>query len=213
MARRMFKDLTFYSSDARSKVKDAIQEIERQTSAEVVVSVRRLSGRYRDIDLAVGAVVAFAALLVLLFHDTEFATEMMPVDVLVSFAIGAVVTAHLDPLRRLLARRSRLTHEASRAARAAFVELGIGRTTERMGILVFVSLFEREVVVVPDVGLNPKMLGKPWAEAQLRLEGTLREGVDFAGFLAALKAIGPVLGAAIPHTAGKVNELPDEVNE
>ena len=57
------------------------------------------------------------------------------------------------------------------AARAAFVDQGISRTRGRTGILVFVSLFEREVEVVADVGVDPVLLGEDWTRAVAALTG------------------------------------------
>ena len=207
----MSEERAFFTPSARTDVTLSIKEIEKQTSAEVVAAVRSASGRYRDIDLTVGLSAAFVTLLVLLFAEEEFAIELMPLDVLVVFALAALFSRYGGGARRRLVSRKRLREEAARSARSAFVELRIGRTTERMGVLVFVSLFEREVVVVPDVGLDPEKLGDGWLAAVSALESSLRRRADFPAFLAALRALGPALGGAIPRADGKVNELPDEV--
>jgi putative membrane protein len=91
------------------------------------------------------------------------------------------------------------------------VALGVGRTRDRNGVLVFVSLFERRVGVVADVGIDPRAMGAAWTDAVGALEASLAAGADTERFLAALAALGPPLAAAMPHRDDDVNELPDEV--
>lgn len=197
---------------AKEAVADAIRAVEKQTSAEVVVAVRPHAASYRHADYLVGALTAFTTLLVLLFHPREFAVEMMPVDVLVAFVLGAVVSAQVAPLRRIFLGRRAMQENAARAARAAFVDLGVSRTTGRSGILVFVSAFERHVEVVADIGVDTSALGVAWPEIVGKLNAALRQGGATANaFVEALLAMGPVLGRRLPRAHDDVNELPDEV--
>ncbi|HVH40710.1 MAG TPA: hypothetical protein VM925_00150, partial [Labilithrix sp.] len=131
----------FFDDAAKAAVSAAIKRVESQTSAEVVVAVRRQAGvSYLGADLAFGSFVAIVVLTLLLFVDKEFATAWIPVDVAISFAVGALLCRYTMFLRRLLTPRSRRREETRRAACAAFHDLGIGRTSGRNGILVVVAL-------------------------------------------------------------------------
>lgn len=199
----------FFDDAAKAAVSAAIKRVESQTSAEVVVAVRRQAGvSYRDADLLLGALAAFASLAILLFADKEFATTWIPVDVGVAFAAGALLCRYTVFLRRGLTPASRRREEARRAACVAFHELGIGRTSGRNGVLVLVALFEREVAVVSDVGIDPTVI----APAVAALRGSVaRTTPDFEAFIAALDALGPALAPTMPRRDDDVNELPDEV--
>jgi putative membrane protein len=199
----------FFDDAAKAAVSAAIKRVESQTSAEVVVAVRRQAGvSYLGADLGFGALVALASLAVLLFVDMEFATTWIPVDVAMSFAVGTLVCRYTTFLRRLLTPASRRRDEARRAACAAFHDLGIGRTSGRNGILVLVALFEHEVAVVADVGVEPALIRTPVTA----LERSVRRVVpDFDAFIAALDSLGPALAEAMPRRDDDVNELPDEV--
>jgi putative membrane protein len=199
----------FFDDAAKAAVSAAIKRIESQTSAEVVVTVRRQAGMsYRGADLGFGGIVALASLALLLFVDKEFATTWIPLDVAVSFTVGAIICRYTMLLRRLLTRRTRLREETRRAACVAFHDLGIGRTSGRNGILVLVALFEHEVAVVPDVGVDPALLRASISS----LEAAVHRAVpDFDAFIAALDSLGPALAQAMPRRADDVNELPDEM--
>jgi putative membrane protein len=203
---------SFYLAESKARVTDAVREVEAQTSAELVVAVRHSSDAYRDIDYSVGFAVALAALALLLFSDVPYRVDWMPVDIMVAFLVGVFAAQRAPPLRRFLlgARRAKGTVET--AARAAFYDRGIAHTHRRGGILVFVSTFERKVVVLPDVGVDAALLGEPWTLAIRSLEDAIVGGLDFERFAAGLRSLGPVLAKALPHHEGDVNELPDEVD-
>ncbi len=199
----------FFEDTAKAAVTAAIKRVEAQTSAEVVVAVRRQAGvSYWGADLAFGALVAFASLVALLFVDKEFATTWIPADVAVSFVVGLLVCRYTATIRRLLTLPSRRHDEARRAAALAFHELGIGRTSGRNGILVLVAAFEHKVAVVADTGVDPAIL----RESIAALEASVDRAVpSFDAFVAALDALGPALAKTMPRQADDVNELPDEV--
>jgi putative membrane protein len=195
----------FLTDDAKARTKQAIQAIERRTAAEIVVAVRGSSARYHQADLLAGAIAAMVTLLVLLFMDREVPIGAIPYLVLAGFLAGASLSALIAPLRRLLTRPSHRRETCLAGAKAAFFDLGVSRTRERTGILVYVSLLERRVVVLGDVGIDADELdARP-------LEEAVRRG-DASAFVTALGGLAPALEARHPRRADDVNELPDEVN-
>lgn len=200
----------FSQSAAKSDVAAAIRDVEQSTSAEIVVVMRASAGTYRHTDYLVGFAFSFVALLVFLFHPWEFSVDFMPFDSLATFALGALTSAWIAPLRRALTSKKLMLGNVKGAARAAFVDLRITATSARSGILVFVSIFERRVEVVTDIGLDRGVLGQPFARASLDLEASLRARDPLRAFVAALCALGPILAESYPRREGDVNELPDE---
>jgi putative membrane protein len=198
-------EAAFFTDAARRQVTEAVVDVESHTAAEVVVVVRRTSGTWREVDLAVGAAAGFAVLLLVLFHPKPIPVIAMPVDVALGFVAGAVLSANLSLLKRALLPRRRVRAQVLAMARAAFVEHGVSRTTGRTGILVYVSTFERLVEVIADVGVDPKAV-----QAELdALQASLSHGARFDRFIAALRALGPPLGNCLPRSPDDVNELPD----
>jgi putative membrane protein len=200
----------FFQPESRSAVRSAIEHVESQTSAELVVAVRRQSDSYRHVDCLVGAVTAYAVLLMLLFHPAPFEVAWMPVEVALAFALGAFASSSYWGLKRLFVPGGRKHTACWRAACAWFHEKGITRTSGRNGVLVYVSMLERRVEVVTDIGIDVDALGPGWQSAVQGIRAAVERGPDLARFVEALKALGPVLGAAMPHAADDVNELPDE---
>jgi putative membrane protein len=201
----------FHEPAARERVSRAVAEIEKSSSAEVVVALRPSSGHYRHTDYLVGALVAFVALLVFCFHPMPMRVDVFAVEAPLLFVLGALTSAFTAPLRRALTSRKLIAENVARAARATFVELGVSQTRRRSGVLVYISLFERNVRVLPDIGVDPEALGQDWATAVGALESTLAGDPDVERFVVALGALGEVLARALPVEPDDVNELPDEV--
>lgn len=197
----------FYDENAESEVARAVERIERRSGAEVVVAVRAISGHYAGEDSILGFLFAYAGLMLFLFHPAPIRIEGFVLEFPLLFGIGMALSMWVPPVRRLLTSRERLEGNASTAARAAFVELGVGRTRARTGLLVFVSMFERQVVVVTDVGIERAGLG----DALVRLEAVLDGRAELPAFVAALDGLAAPLSELCPRAADDENELSDAV--
>jgi putative membrane protein len=202
---------SFFAPDAAARVRDAVAAVERQSSAEIVVALRHSSGHYRHVDYLVGVGVSLLLLCLFLYHPEPFDFTLLPLELLGGFAVGAVASAQLPPLRRLLTARKVLDRNVHDAARALFVDQKITRTTGRTGVLVYLSMLERQVEIVADLGVEDEVLGAPWKAARATLERTLAEDPSLDRLIANLRALGPALAEKLPRAADDVNELSDEV--
>ena len=203
----------FASPTARARVAEAVRAIEATTGAEVVVAVRAVSGEYTEADYRFGTVAGFAALLAFLFYPYEFDTNLFPLIYATTFVAATLLVRRAPPLRRLFVGAARARRAVELAARGELVGLGITRTRERTGLLVYVSIFERRVAVVADHGLEALAADAAWRDATQALEGSLASGGAIDVFLARLAALGPRLTALVPRRADDVNELSDEVRD
>lgn len=198
-------EASFFDDAARTRVSEAVADVESRTAAEVVVVVQRASAPWREVDLGLGAATAFVVLLLVLFLPQPVPVIAMPVDVALGFVGGAVLAMAVAPLKRALLRRKRVDAQVLAMARAAFVAQGVCRTSGRTGILVYVSTLERRVEIVADDGVDLAKVGAPVD----RLRASLAAGASLDAFLAALKELGAPLGEQLPRSADDVNELPD----
>lgn len=203
-------DSDFYANETRKRVGSAVEEIEKGTSAEVVVTVRHRSGDYRHTDMFHGAVLAFAALAFMLFDTAVFDVDVMPLNVVLAFVLGTALSHWVPGLRRAVTSKKLLDESTKRSARAAFYDLGVSRTTGRTGILVYVSIFERQVEVVPDIAVKPEELGEGWKRSLAAMQDAVRRGPSVDKFLAAMVTMKEPLAKALPIQPDDVNELPNE---
>ena len=109
-----------------------------------------------------------------------------------------------------------LSHRLSAARSSAptparkFVVRRVARTTNRCGILIFVSLAEHYARIIADEGIAEKVPNSEWQAAVDALIAHMRTGEIAAGFTAAIERCAAVLAAHAPPD-GSANELPDRL--
>lgn len=194
---------------AKAQVTRAVKAIEASTSAEIVVALKKRSARYREVELAAGAIVAAIGLLAYAYLPITFNDDLTPAGILLSFVGAALAVRAIEPLKRALAGARRRREAVEQAARALFVERGIASTRERVGVLVYVSVLERAAVVVPDVGIDRAGIGAAWDAAVARLNDSVARGPR--AFDEAMAGLGALLAAHHGRRHDDVNELPDAV--
>jgi len=202
--------LPFLDARAKARAVAAVKAFEEETCAELVISVKKHARTYPEVHLLYGSVFALLTLLFLLFYPLDFSTTMMPIDTLVGFAVGNVLSRILPPLQLLAIGEAKRRGFVEQAAKATFVDLGVSRTTGRTGVLVYVALFERMVAIVADAGITPE--AKSAAESsRAALEAALKS-LDIRAFAGTLEALGKTFGETMQRSADDVNELPDEIS-
>ena len=201
---------TFLDAAARTAFASAIEDIERGSTAEVVVAVRRCSAAYLHANLAIGAAAAIAGLAAMLFSAHIFALSSILIDPFVVGGIAGAVVELLPGVKRGLSPRAMRRREVLRAARATFVERGIHRTRDRSGLLVYISWLEREVALVGDAGIERVLSDDARTEAARALAAAMPAGG--AAVARELARLAPALAAGLPCRADDINELPDAID-
>jgi len=200
----------FFSDEAKRATAASVRSAEAQTCAEIVVAVRKSSGRYGVLAYHFGLGFSLLVVAYLLLVPAEYSIEAIALEGIIAFALGALLAANLDTVRRALSRAATLDENVNSGARAAFFDLGISRTSGRHGLLVYASLFERRCVVLPDIGVDPAQLGPPFRACQRDLADAVKHR-NLPAFQRAVAELGAALCSAHPRSENDVNELPDEV--
>jgi putative membrane protein len=200
----------FLTDRTKEALLSASRAVEASSAAEVVVAVRERSGSYLHADLIAGIVAANLVLFFQLFSPWEFSLPLIQIaPTAIGLLIGLATSITPWARRALTPRRMREAMVAT-AARATFVEKGVGGTRERTGILVYVAVLERTAEVVADVGVTRAVPADRWGEATARVAEAAREG-DGATVAAAVARLADVLAPALPRAGDDLNELADEV--
>jgi len=203
----------FLTDAAKQALSDAVRAVESRSSAELVVAVRAHSGSFLHADLIAGIALALAGLIGLLFSPWPFDLLWFVIDPLLAGVLGAFVASRLPALRRVLTFRKIRRRQVETAARATFVEKGIHGTTGRTGILLYVSLLEREAAVIHDLGVETLATTDGWRRAVGQIEAAVRRGEDGVAVAALVRALGDLLAPAFVRSAEDVDELANEVDE
>jgi uncharacterized membrane protein len=98
-------------------------------------------------------------------------------------------------------------------ARRRFELLGMTKTADRNGVLIYIAPRLRRFQILGDSGIHEKCGDDFWKETAAEIESHFRKGEFTEGIVRGIAKIGDVLAAHFPRTAADVNELPDEVTE
>ena len=100
-----------------------------------------------------------------------------------------------------------------------FAEYGVYRTRDRTGLLIMLSEFERQVVILGDEGIDERVGLEGWEGHVQHIVTGIREGRAGTAVVEVLDAMADLLEETVPQRRfgftgeGDVNELSDEVIE
>jgi putative membrane protein len=198
-------------AEARARLESAVAEAERATGGEIVVAVVRACDEYASAAWALGASFAALALLALGLFAPPLPWVAYLAAQAAALAAGHAL-ARLGGVRRLLLPAERVEREVAERAARCFAEQGLTRTRGRSGILIFVTILERRVVVLADAGVDCALApGESWqAVVDLVVDG-LHRGAAAQGLEAAVRRCGEILARRLPAAAPNPDELPNAV--
>jgi len=197
-----------FDQAAGETLAQTVREIEEKTDAEIVIVVRGRSGVYAQADYLCGALLAFLGLLFVLFSPFDFHTYWVPLDVLALFLLGAFVSSRSELSRRLLTTEQFRVKAARAGAAAMFYEAGIANTSAETGLLIYLSLFERQLEVIADRGILKAVPSLEWNHSLFELKNA-GLSCDPEIVTKALRDLGALLAEHLPATGENPNELPD----
>ena len=108
-------------------------------------------------------------------------------------------------------RRSWSNARVHTATLGQFMALGLHRTRDRTGVLLYASVAERRAEVFADDGIYAKAPPEVWGEVVDRLLAGLKRGAPADGFVAAVERTGEILAACLPPRDDDTNELPNDL--
>jgi len=197
-----------FDDAACDNLAQCVKEIEKSTDAELVIIVRARSGSYAHADYLFGFLVSLVVLVFVLFSPVEFHQIWVPIDAVLAFVAGALISSRSNFLRRLFSSKKYRLKVTRTAAAALFYEAGIANTNAEMGVLIYLSLLERKLELIADRGVLRKVPSQEWNRelSELQHIGHVPEPKSFMN---AIREFGTLLGSHVPATGENPNELPD----
>lgn len=183
----------------------AVIEAEKRTSGEIIPYLVSRSGVYEHAYWRAGAlffILSYGILYslpYLLESVARFYLTYVPLGIdqtllfsLIISALGVLGTYFFPSWTNFFASDERMVENVNRRACEAFVGEEVFSTENRTGILLFVSLLERRVIVMGDAGINAKVTQDAWNDIvgivttgirNKDIAGGIARGVDASGHL------------------------------
>jgi putative membrane protein len=209
------------SAGERKRLDAAVARVESRTGAQIVVACVRKSDTYPELPWkAFACAASIAALAVAAGEMWRPGWSSVAVSLWVSLSIlgagaGAALLAVLVPrFARLFLRDARAEAEAQHHAKIMFFDRELFATGERCAVLLFVSVLERHIVVLPDKGVRARVPDTIWNGVIEVMRAPLARGQRADAIGAGLAAIEAALLAHGLHGGPqKHNELPAGIIE
>lgn len=102
--------------------------------------------------------------------------------------------------------------EIRHVAERTFERLGMTKTKERNGVLLFIACEEQRFVILGDSGIDARVPAGFWDEIASKLHDRFQQGDYTAGIVDAIHSAGEQLKAYFPRAHDDANELANEIN-
>ena len=96
-------------------------------------------------------------------------------------------------------------------ARREFVDLGMMKTRDRTGVLIFLLLEERQFCILADEGIHALVGQDPWTHIAAEMGRSFKEASFVEGVQYAVREVGKILQTHVPRRKDDTNELSDTV--
>ena len=211
-----------FSDSDLQRIKAAVKDAEEKISGEIVPVIVERSGVYSLANYRAAimmAALAFIGMIILdryIIMDAAHALYYDPLFIFIIVTIGGLIGAILpnfiSPLKRLLINQALLDTATRQRAENAFLEEEVFNTRHRTGIMIFISFFEHEVIVMSDRGISKVVEQKQWDKIVADLIVQIRNGKLVDGLEGAIKRCGELLLEKGFHkTDDDINELRDDL--
>ncbi len=207
-----------FSESDLNRIKAAVREAESKISGEIVPVIVGKSGHYTIANYKGGLLGSSVIFMLIILFD-RYVPELAVYDplmifliVLVAGALGAAAANYSGWVRRMLLSQQHLDNATRQRAENAFLEEEIFNTRHRTGIMIFISFFEHEVIVMADSGISKVVEQKEWDKIVNILTENIRKDKIVEGLEIALKRCGDILLEKGFHIeADDKNELRDDL--
>ena len=207
------------TSQEKQQINGLVAELEAASGAQLIVAVIGKADAYPEIPWKAFALATVTAALVVVpveiglvtvsaLHTSAFGL----LAVLAAGLIAALAAMFVPPLGRVLLDQARARMEVEQYAQALFLERGMFQTQHRTGILVLISRFEREAVIVADSGVRRLVTGEQIEAIVERMRPLLGKGLAGGAVQGALTDLIRLLRGKFEQAAG-ANELSDALVE
>lgn len=211
-----------FSDSDLQRIKAAVKDAEDKISGEIVPVIVERSGVYSLANYRAAIMMAaltFIGMIILdryIIMDAANALYYDPLFIFVVVTIGGLIGAILpnfiSPLKRALINQALLDTATRQRAENAFLEEEVFNTRQRTGIMIFISFFEHEVIVMSDRGISKVVDQKQWDKIVADLIAQIRNGKLVDGLEGAIKRCGELLLEKGFHkTDDDINELRDDL--
>jgi len=198
----------FITEEVQKTIEETVKKAEEKTSGEIVTMIVPASDSYLGAAWYWGFFLCLVMTFCfyLLFPSLKFSYYLLAE---IPLMVASFLIFQIPFLKRLCILSQELEEEVFQRAIEAFYKHQLHSTRDRNGILIFVSLFERRVQILADMGIHQKVPVGTWDAVVQHLTLDIQNHRIQEGFVKAIETCGEVLSQYFPKKFDDRNELKD----
>ncbi len=204
-------------------IADAVKQAEENTDGEIALAITRQSDDYSIYEMMLGMCIGFLTFLVCLPFTNQLNNFLnslfwFPAEWYLPAFIGLIIfctmgiffmLANIPAIDRLIIPKSVRHRKVYDKMLIHFLEKGIYKTKNHSGILIFISVLERKVLVLADEGINSKLENDELQNICNGIIFGIKNKQAGKALCEAVKNCGELLAKNFPAKKENPNELPD----
>jgi putative membrane protein len=201
------------NENEKEQIKNAIEDCEKTTSGEVVPMVVQESDFFPATHYRLSIMlILICAFVMHTFFPYHFDAQVYFILIACSAVLGYLL-CYIPFIKRSLIFKDELVEEVNQRAIQAFLEHNLHTSRDRTGVLIFVSLLERRVVILADSGINEKVSENTWELIKNDFIKYLKKDELAQGFIKSIEEVGQILTNHFPIKPDDTNELSNKIIE
>lgn len=206
----------FLSDEEQKKLDQRISAAEKRTGAQIVLAVTERADSYPEIPWkafalgsSIAALITFIMNALVYTWPPIFTLTKTTALIIGAGALLALITTVVPKFARLFLPAYRIETEVLQYAESLFLERELFATKERNGVLFLISIFERQVLILPDTGVGSRLKEEARKDIIKNIAGLIAKGEIYEAFGQGLEQMSLSLGSSDGGTGN--NELTNDI--
>ena len=199
------------TDEFRKNIADEVFKYEQKTSGEIVTIFIQASDNYPASHYRSGIILGLVGYFAAYAFDLHYSLPFFPLYFFVIFFTLGFLLAHIVMIKRFLTLKSEIDEEVRQKATELFFQLGTHTTKNRNGVLIFLTLVERKIIILGDKAIHEKVGQTFWDQIISDMLPLLRKKQTLEALKLGIQKVGAALEQHYPRQAGDINELKDDL--
>lgn len=198
------------NEEFKKKLSKEIADIELNSNVEIVVLIRESSGNYNDIHLIIASVTSLIIFSFFIFSPFVFGDYLIYMGTILAFFIGLILSFFTNVFSKIFIKEERMKRNVEIMARASFQKGGIHNTLKNTGLLIYISLFEKQCVFIADKGITNNIPKDEFNSIENNFNKIFQNKIPSL-IIDELRALKSPFSKYIPSITDDINELDDNM--
>ena len=193
-------------------INELITEAELKSDSEIVPMIVSRSDNYPAAHFRSAIIVSFLFSLGLYFSPLSIINPIYFLWIQIPGLILGYYMANMPSITRLLITKQEIEYEVTQRAIEAFFEHNLHTTEQHNGVLIFISILEKKIKIITDVGVKKKVDQKIWDEIIFDFTEKVKEGQFVEALKNTIAATSDIMENYFPSSGKeKKNELKNDI--